>query len=419
MAQPGVATHELYNNPVASQPSFGQPGGAGFQAQPTPQDHVAAANFSQALQTPGMAAVLGGYAANDAAAAAISPTSAGVMEGYHPAASLAGSTTSPVSAALAHTAYAATEAAVVAAAAPASSIHIPGAMVGYTSAVGNAAVVPAAGAGAAGAAGAGDAGLKIDALPRHPAESVKSKRPPAKRPWKCKPCTRSFVHKASLVKHNFNEHGKTEADTGPLIPDTGDDPNAGPKKDAPYDPDDDKIFPVIIDGKLHNLKGDTRLVVQNKITEKKLAGQAAPRVKQITQWIAEHPDYEIVLAGKVARGRPGRPRQKPAAAATTTITAGGGGGSGGAGKTGRGRGASASKKVQLGRVVWTLESHEEGIASVFVKELKALNRYAHKSFVNEQWEQTIEDHAKCYDMAKKALECVKRAQSDFDALPDP
>jgi len=54
-----------------------------------------------------------------------------------------------------------------------------------------------------------------------------------------------------------------------------------------------------------------------------------------------------------------------------------------------------------------------------VKELKALNRYAHKSFVNEQWEQTIEDHAKCYDMAKKALECVKRAQSDFDALPDP
>lgn len=75
--------------------------------------------------------------------------------------------------------------------------------------------------------------------------------------------------------------------------------------------------------------------------------------------------------------------------------------------------------MQLGRVVWTLESHEEGIASVFVKELKALNRYAHKSFVNEQWEQTIEDHAKCYDMAKKALECVKRAQSDFDALPDP
>jgi hypothetical protein len=225
------------------------------------------------------------------------------------------------------------------------------------------------------------------------------------RPWKCITCSRSFVHKASLIKHNVELHGLT--DTSQLVPRvpkveseaTGRN-YKGQAKEVPFDPMDDQIFPVIIDGTVHHLKGSERLVVQSKYGEKrKLAGTAAPRVKNIDRWQVDHPDFEIVLSGKKYKRQK---KAKPVVAPSTHGTRGA---------------ATAANTRHVPKLMWALDGLEEGIASVYVKEVQAHNNSAHTLLAAGEWGEAKEMYLQGIAMAEKALHTVQMAHDEFAMLP--
>lgn len=90
-------------------------------------------------------------------------------------------------------------------------------------------------------------------------------------------------------------------------------PVAGDGSESPKPIGEESIV-IEFEGQQLRVHPDTRLIVQSKITGKKLAGTAAPRAKTLISWLKVHQDYE--LAGLP---EPGKSKSRSSSGGTTGV----------------------------------------------------------------------------------------------------